>query len=826
MRFLVPWGLLGLIPAGAALVLGIRGSRRLLGRALTLTLISLALAQPELSVRESQETVFILLDRSASVGEAPVAALGELAPMLAGRGAEVGMITFGAMAQVVRPPAPLGPLVPTPGEIAHTGTDIGAAIDLALALTPPGPAQMILVSDGRATQGDPQAAAARAHGRGIPVLAFPVGQEDLVRVAELSGPAQAPPGEIVLTGAVEVAQETMLTLTLWRDGVIQHSEEAPLPPGKTRLTFADRLESPGVYVYRLEVEAPGDPVLENNALSWAMVVGEIPPVYVVGDEGSAVGELLSAAGLPWLRKEVLSPADLAGARLVILDDYPLGLIGPAVLTALRAHVAAGGGLLVIQGRQAVQGYLGSVEELLPVSYSVPERLQEATAAVVFVLDKSASMASRSRGHTKLDLLKEATAAAVEAMPPGDHVGAVAFDRDPHWLVRPAAVEEAEEPLYRALQGLTPGGGTDIYPALEGALGVLSEVEARVRHIIVVSDGKTVREGRDYAALYERVAASGIGVTAIGIGEDPSTEVLTGLSAAGGGELLLLSDVQELPRVLIRETERAVRPRFMERETMVLPGPAAGTLGFSPGSLPPLSGYTLTFPKPTAEVGLLSEAADPLLASWQVGLGRVAVLNTDLSGRWSREWLRSPGLGELWGALLGQLWPTSGPVWLSWEIEEGKLRLVAEVEEGGRWVNGLSLSGELAGEPVEFVQVAPGRYEACIPSLAAGAYLLGLSEPTGRFGGTYTLSLPYPEELSAFGADQETLREIARLSGGAIISDELLPTTAGAGRFLPLGRAFLWASAFAFLLDLALRKLLPQTKASGRQPSRGRSSVDL
>jgi len=61
MRFLTPWALAGLVPAVAVLILSLR-RRALLGRAVTLALLALALAGPEVAVRQTGETVLFLVD--------------------------------------------------------------------------------------------------------------------------------------------------------------------------------------------------------------------------------------------------------------------------------------------------------------------------------------------------------------------------------------------------------------------------------------------------------------------------------------------------------------------------------------------------------------------------------------------------------------------------------------------------------------------------------------------------------------------------------------------------------------------------------------------
>jgi Mg-chelatase subunit ChlD len=808
MRLLTPWALVGLLPALAVLVASLR-RRALLGRALTLAIISVALAGPEVAVRQAQETVLFLVDRSVSVGEEAQAALDYLLPEATTRGAEVGVIAFGETAQVSRWPG-LGE-IPSGGAFPALGTDIGGAVDLALALAPVGASQAVLLSDGRATSGDALAAASRARQQGVPVHVYPVGRADLVRLAELSGPREAPLGTIVLDATLEATRPVSATVTLSRGGSELQVRTLDLSPGRTRLSLADQPPGEGFWTYRVEVQAGGDPIPENNALFWGVAVGERWEVVVVGPRPTATDGLLAAANLSYRRLATLRPADLAGARLVILDDHPLGLVGSRTLDALRSYVAGGGGLLVIQGRHAVTGYLGPVEELLPVTYTVPERIQQATASVVFVLDRSGSMAARAGGTTKIEILKESAAAAVEAMPWEDVVGAVAFDRHPRWIVAPGPVSEVRDRLFAGLRGLTADGGTYLFPALEEAVEALLPVGTRVRHVMIISDGKTVRDEERLAWLREEITAAGIGVSAIAVGADADLEVLHELAELSGGRTYTLASMTDLRPVLVQETERVARRRFMEGETAVVPGPGAAAFPLS-GDLPPLHGYTLTFPKPMADVAFMSPAGDPLLAAWRLGLGQVAVLNADLAGNWTRDWLASPQLGELWGILLGRLWAERQDVRVDWEVERQSIRVGLDAIEGGRWVNGLEFAGELVGpgepETVTFQQVGPGRYEASLPLTEAGAYLLTVSEPTGRHGGSFPIVLPYPAELAAFGPDLDALQAISRLAGGTVLTDEVIPPAPGGGRdWLPIGRALLWAAAAAFVLDLALRKLL-------------------
>ena len=809
MRFLWPWALLLLAVPVAILALGLRRERRLLGRALSLALCILALAQPELGLPQRRERIVFVVDRSASVGDSALTAFWDLVDGVAERGAEIGVVVAAGTPGVVRGPKEGRPRsLASPLELDPGRTDLGAALELALALLE-GPGGIVLLSDGRDTEGKLWAAVDRARSRGIPIHVALVGQADPLQLVSFRGPAAVPLGASAEFHAVLMARKNLLVQAqLFLNGQKVESRELWVEPGRLEMDFVLALPAEGVHVVELFLDCPADPVLENNRLGWAVQVGGVPEILVVGGEPGLLDAALAGLGLPFRRKDFLYPQDLAGAALVILDDLPLGLVGPETLRALRTFVEEGGGLLVVQGRRAVAGYAGALEELLPVTYAVPERIEEATAAVVFVLDRSASMAGRAGNATKLDLLKEAAAAAAELVPDEDWLGAVAFDRTPFWLTFPGPAQETRSALFSALAGLTPSGGTDLWPAVLLALSALEGVPARIRHMIIISDGKTVREQRIFQVLYDRVAKSGVGVTSIAIGPDADLEILGGLAQAGGGELHVLADPRELRAVLVQETKRALRPRFVEGEFPVYPGPAA----LSPEELPPLYGYALTFPKPTAEVALLASAGDPVLALWRVGLGTVAALNTDLRGGWTRAWAEDPAWLSHLSALLRRLWPGRTPAGVSWEVQGNRLFIRLDVQKGGRWVHGLRLTGTLSGpgglHRLSFRQIAPGRYEAELPHPGSGAYLLAFADASGQYGGSAVLALPYPQEYRELGPDLEVLAGVARLTGGRVLEDEEIPASGGiVQNWLPLWPYLLWGGAAAFVFDLALRKIL-------------------
>ena len=78
---------------------------------------------------------------------------------------------------------------------------------------------------------------------------------------------------------------------------------------------------------------------------------------------------------------------------------------------------------------------------------------------------------------------------------------------------------------------------------------------------------------------------------------------------------------------------------------------------SDATLPFLEGFVRTKAKPTAEIVLASDSNDPILATWQLGLGRVVAWTSDTGGEWSEEW---SSWAEFSNVLTGMVfWASSG-----------------------------------------------------------------------------------------------------------------------------------------------------------------------
>jgi len=822
IRFATPFVLLALPAIAVLLFLGRNRLRELVLPALAVLVLIVALAGPELRQEERQENVYILLDRSPSVAAA--VAEGEVEDALASLraanpGRRFGTVSFASRATLSDPLSdesiPFAPLSETRGLGART--DLAPAVSLALAALPDGGAnQIVLASDGRITDGLLEAVSA-ARAANVPISVFPLGQTvgADASLARLEIPARVGVGRpFQVVVSVESSTSGEAILALYRNGELVSSTPISIEDGLSRFQIPDTLTSVGARTYRATVKRPGDPIPENDSLSAFAQTEAHPPLLVVSPGTSnALVAVLAASGKPYTASRVVPPlGELADYREILVTGLPLSGLAYDDIETLRSFVTdLGGGLLIAEGEAELRGIRGGgMEDLLPVSYTLPQRAEQASLAVVYLLDRSASMLGHAEGAVKIDVVREAAAASVGLLDPDALAGVVAFDRNFKWLRTVAPVLDGRE-IYESLRTLEASGGTDIYYPTVAAFDALEQVSARVKHILILSDGKTVDEPRDWDGLFARLEAqSGVHLSVIAVGPQPNRALLDRLAEAGHGSVYVAADFSTLPQVSMEATQRLSRSRFVTEETPVAGPLAVGDLA----AIPSLQGYALTYPRPTAEV-LLSAGNDPILARWRLGLGRAGVLNTDLAGMWSRDWLswsRAPLLLEaLLGSVEAETWVAQG-LRPSTEVGESGVHVRVEARESdGAFADFLDLEAVLlpGGTVTRLEQTSVGLYEATLPALAEGGYALRVIDRTRDRVALLPFTVPYPEEYRQTGVDEATLRAVARATGGRLLVDEVLPEppAASAGlSYVPIHQQALLLSLALFLLELGRRKL--------------------
>jgi len=810
--------LISLLVVPVLLIAARRRTRSALMRAVTLVLLIVALAGPQLTHSHAEHTAIFLIDRSPSV--VATSNEREIHDMIASVAAanpdyQFGSISFGDRA-VVTEQVTDQYTATVPVNALGEGTNLGAAVELALASDAhAGDTQLVLVSDGRITAGLDKGLS-MAQQADVPISVLSVGTEALndLSITRLDAPPTVEVDQpFTITATVAGNAGATATLVSYRNSDLIAATDITLTGALTRFTLSDSLSAEGTYSYRVSIKGEDDPIVQNDTLVTSVRTDLVPQLLVVTPrEDAPVIAMLRSIGKPFIRVAIVPPlAQLATYHEVLLAGITLADLPSQTVTDLRRFVAdLGGGLMVVQGEGAVRGFAGGgIEDILPVSYTIPQRGRTASMALVYLLDHSASMRSRVVGASKIDILKESVAASVGLLDEDALVGAISFDREYSWLVPLQPVGDGTV-VYQELSDLSATGGTDIYYPIVAALDALESVDARTKHILLFSDGKTVNEYRDYPGLLARLQESDITLSAIAIGEVPNVLLLGSLVQAGDGTLYSASDVSNLPQISIQATQRLSRGRFIADETAIAGSIVSGNLS----EMPTIDGHVLTYAKPSAEV-LLWAGDDPLFSRWRLGAGQVSVLNTDLDGSWSGNWLSWDKAGLLVDTLLGTVQPIVPPslgLFATAEIDGAQIDVLADArDDQGGFANFLDLSAMLlaTGEEEPMRQVGAGLYRTSFRTPAESDGTVRIVDHTRDRATLVPLSVPYAREYAETGVDETALAEIAASTGGRVLEDEIMPAPRPIKETVVVADIhswFLFAALALFLGELALRKL--------------------
>ncbi len=850
--------LLLLIPLTAALaLLGRRALSRvrlwggLALRTCLLLLIIVTLAGIQLRLPSHTLTAVFVLDVSDSVPSTEQARGEDLirqAIQAMPTGDQAAIVVFGEDSLVERLASPDSNLSRLSSVPVTTRTDIASALQLGMALFPDeGAKRLVLLSDGRENLSYALKQAELAAFQDIELQYIPLGEAQNqveVLVDSLEAPNNIHEGQqFDLNVSVQSTAAVGATLRVFADGELIRTQELNLQAGTNHYTVPVQNAQPGFHRYRAQISPDADNRLQNNEASAFTVVTGPPSVLIVeGTPGD--GENLASA-LEAAKMEVtqIPPAslpatlpELARYDAIVLANVPAASLPTGAMDALPVYVKdLGKGLLMTGGDTSfgAGGYLRSpLETALPVYMDVRSRELAANLALVVAVDKSGSMGRChcdnpdlnqsytpvQTGQPKVDIAKEAIMRSAAALGDQDYLGVVAFDNQAHWslkvgpLVGPGALEQAIGTFQAEGQTNMVSGVTAAYDALKG-------VNAKRKHIILMTDG-WVRTG-DLTQLAEKMRADGITLSVIAAGEG-SAEYLRGLAEAGGGTYYPAKDMMSVPEIFLKETIKSVGQYIIEEPFYPLPAsPSPVMRGIDENQLPGLLGYNGTSPKGTARMDLLTPRGDPLLATWQYGLGRSAVWTSDLKGQWGSQWVKWGDFARFSSQLIDWLLPSPQVEGLNAQVQLNDAGAVIQLnaqDKDGRPLNNLKaqaklINPDLSTLEVPLQQVGPGQYQAATRADQPGTYLVSLvaynnDQPLGPID--LGLVVPYSPEYRAGGVNRGLLDELARLTGGGPLLEPVqafLHNLPAADSAREIGRTLLLIAALLFPLDVALRRVM-------------------
>jgi hypothetical protein len=415
------------------------------------------------------------------------------------------------------------------------------------------------------------------------------------------------------------------------------------------------------------------------------------------------------------------------------------------------------------------------------------------------------------GVVKTDIARAGAELAIDALAATDRVGVLTFTSGTDWVIPLQERSEVADPT-GALSGITANGDTEISNALEVALEELRGAPEQLRHIVLFTDGWDPSDA-NLLPMAREIADAGVTLSVLGTGEGPGT-TLERMAELGGGRYYAGDDLEAIPEIFVQETLTVARNLATEGTffpVLGAPSPVTADLTESP----PLLGYVLTKAKGTASVLMEIGQADPLLATWQRGLGRATVWTSDATTRWLSEWVDWDGYTEFWGRVVRDVLPAGRDNPPRTFVEEGRLQI--RYAATGADLDSTATARVRAPDGsltvVPLVRTSESEFSGAAPLGEAGAYWVAVtqSNPDGSeiTSGSGAVSA-YEEEFAFREPDPTLAADLASLTGGRLDPDPAAVFDAAPEQ----GRAEIsiwpWLAALAlalFLIDVALRRLV-------------------
>ena len=842
MTFSNPWLLL-LIPVGVLLIwrVGSSGVRRVprrqhrwstIARSVAYSLLILAVAQPAVVGAVDDKTVFFLLDRSDSISSevrAAQEALVNEALGFAGPSDRVGVGVFGAGLEVDTA-LTVGLNAIDIGAVSEgAATDIEVALRSAASLLPSeGSRRIVLLTDLVETSGNARTAARELSEAGIAVdvVGLDTARSADVLVESVRLPATVRAGDVA-TAEITLRSNQSGPATL----VVDSGDGSPqrivvdLVGGSQTIEAPVSVTSEGALSVTVDVDADFDNRDENNrAQGVSRVLGpaSVAVVEGVGGEADALVAALVASGLTV--KEMATVPDegaLLGFDAVVLVN--IAKPDNATASRLAAYVEdLGRGLLVVGGDQSFG--LGDyhetpLEAVLPVSSNPDDLIRRQPVAEVLVIDTSGSMGRchcsngqfNENGPDKTDISRAGAALAIDALSDSDTVGVLSFSSGYDWVI-PLGQKPDASTVDEALGGLVADGDTEIGVALEAALAELEGVPNALRHIVLFTDGWDPNDA-NLVPISRRIADAGVTLSVLGTGEGPGT-TLQRMADVGGGRFYPGTDLASVPEVFVEETLTVARNLATEGSFFPALRVPSDTTDLVT-STPPLFGYVLTKAKATASVNLEIGQADPLLATWQRGLGRVTAWTSDATARWAQGWVDWDGYVSFWGTAVREVLPAGRERPPEVYVEDGSVKIVSTTDDLGDAATAIARVRTPDGDviAVPMVRSAAGTFVAETPATSPGAYWASVTVEDGS-GGSITSGSgavsSYEEEFAFREPDPTLGGDIAGLTDGRIDPQiaNMFDAAPALGRVeLPVWPLLVLVALIAFLVDIALRRLV-------------------
>ena len=853
VNFQYPLRLLIFIPALAVILiplLRIPKKRRTLKknlpallRSITALLLVFAISGLQYSFSSSQQAVILVIDQSDSVSGVSEDMMTKVQEILDDIDSStlVGVVKFaekqavlldiGSEKRSLPVPATTGTSALVYGADNPVGvsvTNLEQALDYAASLFPSGRAKrIVLLTDGRETDGHAEAAAQSLANRGIRVDAIhfdTVITENDVQVESVTCPSGANVGdEIPITATITSTCDAYAVIRLNQSAYELQNKTVILHEGENTVEFQMPIEESGKHTFNVTVSSGEKYNCSNrNDVGYCCVNATSSiSLLVIGNKESDADPLKSAlsddytvtAVAAWNTPRTM--VELCNYDGIILLNIDMENLPEGYDAILRDYVELQGRSLLVCGGGDTFMYgnmVGTeIEKIVPVDFTVLEESKGDSVALMILLDTSLSMAGNY-----IVMAKEGATKCIEALTDKDYCGLVTFNQ---FAVMNAPLGRAtavyKQQVTESISTATTMNQTIFARPLMMAYQELVNCDAAVRMAVLLSDGGPGDTA--YTAVAKMMASEGITVSTVGMGF-PST-ILAALAQDGCGHFSYATTADDLPEIILGEAEQqAMSAVKLGETTLKITGDNVITEGYTDADLPMIKGFMPTVLKDEHEAWITTSDGMPIYAVNEYGKGKAAVFTSDLTDRWCIDWFSSEAGKTMINRMIST---TLSP-------ENHGSAMTADITHRGKNISVvLSTAGSDVPVTAE-MQVANLHGSSTITLNAAQRNTFKCSFVTNREGAydvTFALkdpdgnvidylnsffSVDYSDEYDSFSPDgRSVLDSITAITGGAVTDD-----TKQAASFTaedttvyrePLG---LLASLCLILIlaDIAIRKL--------------------
>lgn len=709
-----------------------------------------------------------------------------------------------------------------------TYTNIENSITAALALMPDSSKKrIVLITDGEENEGKASKLVPSLLEQGVDLKVYKidkvVGNE--VAIDSVSVPQKLNVGEefgVVINITSTVNTSAKISLLSGKEKTAE--ERVQINKGSNKFVFKDTAKEGGFKSYKVVIEPDADTELKNNEASAFTNIKDKPRILVIEDakgEAEELIKMLKASGMDYNKIEAAAAPrnleELTAYKSIITCNVSAENLNEGFLNALDSYVKDfGGGFIATGGENsfALGGYFKTtLEKVLPVNMDMKGKKEIPEMAMLLIIDKSGSMMDGSGGITKLDIAKEAAVRTLESLRPKDQIGVLTFDDTLYWVVKMKKAEDRDK-IKDDIGTIRPGGGTSILPALDEGYEALKKSSAKIKHIILLTDGQAERDG--YNDLIDKIKKDNITVSTVAVGGDADKVLLENLAKNASGRFYSTSDISSIPKIFAKETFMAAKAYLNNREfTPVIAGNHSIISGVAEGGLPPLLGYIGASPKDSAKVILKSDEDDPILTVWQYGLGKTAAWNSDINGKWSANYVGWDKNMKLWQNMINYTVENyeseNAAIEVNTEGSKGVINFTDKNSKEEVDTRAVVVTPSLQNMEIKLYPTAPGKYSGGFDIKEPGVYMVKGRQLKGEEtlnAVTTGLALQYSPEYR-IASEKSSLDNLVKEAGGSYISSAS-EAFKGSPKHIPgkidLTPYLLALALILFVLDIALRRL--------------------